>query len=87
MPEAGGACLRWQPGRSYRWRRARRLTGEEEPLAEALAVESMHGDDAPDHVYERVKAPAEAGDMAGVKRWMQIGDRLDRFERLDRSAN
>ncbi|MBB5712689.1 hypothetical protein FHT02_003949 [Sphingomonas xinjiangensis] len=47
----------------------------------------MHGDDAPDHVYERVKAPAEAGDMAGVKRWMQIGDRLDRFERLDRSAN
>ena len=57
------------------------MTPEEERLAEALAVERVHGEDAPDHVYERVKTLAEAGDMAGVRRWMEIADWLDRLQR------
>jgi hypothetical protein len=56
-------------------------------LAEALAVERIHGDAAVDHIYKRVKALGEAGDMAGVKRWMEIADWLDRLQRPDGPTN
>jgi hypothetical protein len=63
------------------------VTPEEERLAEALAVERIHGDEAPDHVFERVKALAEAGDMDGVKRWMEIGEWLDRLQQPEGPVN
>ena len=63
------------------------MSPEEDRLAEALAVERIHGDRAGDHIYERVKALGEAGDMAGVKRWMEIADWFDRLQRPDGPTN
>lgn len=54
-----------------------------ERLAEALLLEKLHGARAPEIIYERVKALAEAGDREGVRHWMEIADWLDRLRRPD----
>lgn len=48
------------------------MTPADERLAEALAIERIHGDRAPVHIAERIGALALAGDEAGVARWKQI---------------
>lgn len=53
------------------------MTPAEERLAEALAVERMHGDRAPLFVAERIGELAAAGDAAGVQRWREIAAQLD----------
>ena len=53
------------------------MTPDEERLAEALAVQRMHGESAPVFVAERIGALALAGDAAGVERWRQIATKLD----------
>jgi hypothetical protein len=59
------------------------VTPGEGRLAEALLRENLRGERAPDIIYERVKALAEANDRKGVKRWMVIADWLDRLQRPD----
>lgn len=53
----------------------------------ALKVEQMHGERAGDHVYERVKALAEAGDHDGVAAWLAIADRLYAMQRGDEAPH
>jgi hypothetical protein len=57
------------------------LTPERERYAEALAVERIHGDQAPAFIAERIGALAMAGDQAGVQRWREIADRLDQLQK------
>ena len=57
------------------------LTPERERFAEALAIERIHGETAPDFIAERIGALAAAGDEAGVRRWIEIADRFDRLQR------
>lgn len=45
-------------------------------LAEALAIQKLHGDDAPCWVAERIGALALAGDAEGVERFKAIAARL-----------
>ncbi len=46
-------------------------------MAEALAIERIHGDGAPLFVAERIGALAVADDAAGVQRWLEIAAKLD----------
>jgi hypothetical protein len=55
------------------------LSPERERWAEALKVEKIHGDTAPEFIAGRVAALALEGDTAGVERWMEIAARLDRL--------
>lgn len=57
------------------------VTPDEERWAEALAVERIHGADAPRYVAERIGALALAGDQAGIDRWKEIASRLDQLLR------
>lgn len=45
-------------------------------LAEALAIQKQHGDDAPRWIAERIGALALAGDAEGVERLKAIAVRL-----------
>lgn len=45
--------------------------------AEALAIEKLHGADAPRWIAERIGALALAGDEAGVERFRQIARRFE----------
>lgn len=56
-----------------------RLTTDEERWAEALAIERIQGDTAHDWVIERIPQLGADGDEAGVARFMEIIDRLDRL--------
>lgn len=62
------------------------LSPERERYAEALMIERIHGDQASAHIAERVAELATAGDMAGVQRWIEIADRLDRLQRRGLSS-
>lgn len=53
------------------------LTHERERLAEALAMERMHGKGAAAFVAGRIADLKAAGDSAGVERWVAIGEALD----------
>jgi hypothetical protein len=55
------------------------LTPGQERLAEALAVQRLHGAEAPVVVAERIGALAVAGDPAGIQRWRDIAVQLDRL--------
>jgi hypothetical protein len=55
------------------------LTPDEERLAEALAVERMHGAGGPAFIAERIGALALAGDAAGVERWRAIAARYEQL--------
>lgn len=55
------------------------MTPDHERWAEALAIERIHGDDAPRWVAERIGALAIAGDVDGVERFRQIAARLDQL--------
>ena len=55
------------------------MNPEQERWAEALAIEKRYGDEAPVYVAERIGALATAGDAAGVERFMQIAERLDKL--------
>jgi hypothetical protein len=57
------------------------LTPERERYAKALAVERIHGDQAPAFIGERLAALAKAGDQAGVQRWREIADRFDQLQK------
>lgn len=46
-------------------------------MAEALAIQKLHGDDAASWTAERVDALALAGDAAAVERFTAIAGRLD----------
>ena len=46
-------------------------------LAEALAIEKLHGNDAPRWIAERIGALALAGDADGVARFQAIAARID----------
>ena len=63
------------------------MTPEEERLAEALAVERMHGEDAGDFVIARIDALEREGDQAGVKRWLGIADWLARLRHREGRPN
>jgi hypothetical protein len=58
------------------------LTEEQERWAEALAVERLHGPNAPIFVAERLGALALAGDVAGIGRWQEIAAKLDSLKRI-----
>lgn len=60
-------------------RRDTAVTVEQERWAEALAIERRFGEQAPEHIAERVTALAVAGDDAGVARWIAIADRFDQL--------
>lgn len=55
------------------------VTPEQERWAEALAIERRFGEQATQHIAERVTALAVAGDDAGVARWIAIADRFDQL--------
>lgn len=55
------------------------LTPEQELWACALLIERQHGDNADDHIAERVRSLALAGDKAGIDRWMAIAACLDKL--------
>lgn len=55
------------------------MTPDQERWAEALAIERMHGADAPRWIAERVAALASAGDLAGVTRFREIAGKLDQL--------
>jgi hypothetical protein len=63
------------------------VTPEEERLAEALAVEHMHGEDAGEFVIARVDALEAEGDQEGVKRWLEIANWLIRLRRREGPPN
>lgn len=48
------------------------MTEEQHLWACALAVEKIHGANAPLHIAERIGALALAGDTSGVARWRAI---------------
>ena len=52
---------------------------EVERIAEALAIERQHGENAPLFIAERIAALALAGDLAGVERLRAIALQLDRL--------
>ena len=60
---------------------------EWERLAEALLLETQHGDRAPDIIHDRVKELAEADDWDGVKLWLEIADWFDRLQPSDTPLN
>ena len=55
------------------------MTPDQERWAEALAIERMHGEDAPRWIAERIGALALAGDEAGVRRFTGLAARLDQL--------
>jgi len=63
------------------------MTPEQERLAEALAIERIHGERAPVVLAERIGALAVAGDAGGVSRWREIATQLDRLLRLGREIH
>lgn len=46
-------------------------------LAEALAIQKLHGDNAPRWIAERIGALALAGDADGVARFQAIAGQMD----------
>lgn len=52
------------------------LTPQRERMAEAVAIERLHGDGAPAFIAGRIGALALAGDVAGVDRWKSIAAAL-----------
>lgn len=53
-------------------------------LAEALAIQKLHGDDAPRWIAERIGALALAGDADGVARFQAIAGRMDELMKAAR---
>jgi len=58
----------------------------EERLAEAMAVERIHGDKAVEFIASRVRDLAVAGDEAGVQRWREIAAAYDFLNPAERST-
>ncbi|WP_298672581.1 hypothetical protein [uncultured Sphingomonas sp.] len=57
------------------------MTSEQERLAEALAIERIHGEGAALYVAERIGALVVAGEADGVERFREIAAVLDRLQR------
>ena len=53
------------------------MTPDEERIAEALAVERMHGERARVFIAERIGALALVGDEAGIERWKAIAAKYE----------
>jgi len=60
-------------------RRDAAVTPEQERWAEALAIERRFGEQAAEHIAERVTALAIAGDEAGLGRRIAIANRFDQL--------
>ena len=58
------------------------MTPDQERWAEALAIEKMHGDQAPMWIAERLGGLALAGEYAGVERMMEIAAKLDELRAM-----
>lgn len=57
------------------------MTPDQERWAEALAIECIHGADAPRFIAERIGAVIITGDVAGVQRLKDIAGKLDELAR------
>ncbi|WP_454278178.1 DUF6961 family protein [Sphingomonas sp. Marseille-Q8236] len=55
------------------------MNPDQERHAEALAIERLHGPDAPRWIAERIGVLALAGDDAGVARFQEIAIKLDQL--------
>ena len=55
------------------------VTPDQEHWAEALAIERLHGADAPRWIAERIGALVLAGDNAGIMRFREIATRYDQM--------
>lgn len=55
------------------------MTADQERLAEALAVQRLHGPDGPRWIAERIGSLAVAGDAAGVERFRAIAAAYERL--------
>jgi hypothetical protein len=60
--------------------KTRTKTLDEERWAEALTIERTHGESAHDWVIDRITQLGADGDVAGVARFMEIIDRLDKLQ-------
>jgi hypothetical protein len=56
------------------------ITVDDKRWGEALTIEHIHGNGAVDWVIERMVDLASCGDDAGVARFMEIIDRLDKLK-------
>ncbi len=63
------------------------MDARHERLAEALAVERLHGDRAPVFVAERIGALALTGDIGGIERWKEIATILDGLRQTRRGQH
>jgi hypothetical protein len=54
---------------------------QRERWAEALAIEKIHGDDAPRWIAERIGALALVGDEDGIARFRTIAALLDQLRK------
>lgn len=63
------------------------MNPDEERMAEALAVERMYGEEGSAFIAERVAILGEAGDVAGVKRWLAIAVRLEMLRNRPEKPN
>jgi hypothetical protein len=61
------------------------LTAERARFAEALAVERIHGDQAPAFISERIHTLDLLSDHAGVQRWREIADRFNQLQKRGRA--
>ena len=68
-----------QGGATHDGHRHLPVTRDKERLAEALALERIHGTKARAYVAERISVLAAAGDLAGVERLRAIALYLDRL--------
>ena len=64
----------------------RTWTTEGGRFAEALAIERLHGDQAPEFIAERIGALTLEGDEAGVQRWREIAYRYDQLQQRGRTT-
>jgi hypothetical protein len=55
------------------------MAPDEERMAEALAVERLHGANGAAFIAERIGDLALAGDFAGVERWKAIAARYEQL--------
>ncbi len=58
------------------------VTDEEHLWGCAVAIEKLHGADAPRHVAERIGALTLAGDFAGIARWQAVAACLMKLQRV-----
>jgi hypothetical protein len=56
------------------------MKADEALWSEALTIERLHAERAPQHIAERIRALGSAGDMEGVRRWQHIAALFDQLQ-------